>query len=180
MKVRVAGKVAGPVAAVTLLIASALVGVAGAGPTQAAAATCSVRFPVNTWTVDANDQSNYTLDDTGVAVWTGQPTAGVAFLGTLQVTNAGDALDPWKVAWTTPPNTRLLGAGIFNAGLVRRSAYPKDTLWVASPLMNWPTSLPAGGRLTFGFEGVVPDPTITRSQLLTTFALPGRTCTIVS
>jgi len=179
MTVWVSTKIRKSAAAMILLMASSLVAAAAASPARAAASTCTVDFRVSTWTVDADDKPNVDVDGEGNVVWTGEPTVGIGFLGSFTVTNTGDALNPWKAAFETPPATRAVGNGLFSAKLLKRTALPQHTLWVVSPL-GWNANLPTGGTVTFYLQGVVPDPTITRSQLLTTFALPGRTCTNVS
>jgi Cellulose binding domain len=162
--------------AAALLAVSALIGIAAA-PAQAATG-CEVRFRPNTWTVDADDQPNYVWNGTEY-VWNGVPTAGIGFVGDFTVTNTGDPITGWTAMWFNPPATRLVGNGLFNATLVRRLGLTSFTVWmVKAPA--WNADLRSGGTATFGYQGVVPDPTLDPAKLLTTFRLSGRTCTIVS
>jgi hypothetical protein len=177
MNIRNVAKMKRLAAAATLLLASTVGMVAAAGPAQAAP-SCTVRITPNSWTVDANDNSNYYWDSTGHLTWNGRPTAGIGFLDTFEVTNTGDPVHGWTVAFSTPPNTHLVGARVYSATLISSTNSPTGTGWQlgAAP---WNPDLATGGRASFGMQGVVSDPTLTRVAI-SGFSLGAQPCTVLS
>jgi len=167
-------------AAATMLLASTLGGVAAAGPAQAAA-SCTVNYRLaRIFSIDPFSNPTYVPDGHGGLIPTGAPTIGYSFLGTFDMTNLGDALQPWTAAWVTPAATFLTGSGIYNARLTGLMLTDDDTQWqVASPL-QYNNSIPPGGTMSFGFEAKVLSPYVDTSHLISSFSLSGRACTIVS
>jgi len=165
-------------AAAAVLIALTVGGTAAAAPAQAAD-SCTVKFHPLTWTVDAQDNSNYVWDADGNLVWTGQPTVGIGFQGFFDVTNNGAPIDSWSVRWRTPRATHLAGAGVFNATYQGSINILTEVLWLAKAPV-WSTSLATGQHASFGFQGVLRDPAATWSSIVTRFSLSGNACTILN
>jgi len=166
MKIRVAGKVRPFVVTAMLLAGMIGGGVAAAGPAQAAAG-CTVSINVAAWYVDANDQP----------IAYGPRAVGIGYLAIFAVTNTGAALHPWTASLLNPRHSRAV-PGIYGATISRRVWVGPNTAWVVTAA-NYNADLPTGANASFGFRGIIPDPTVDGSNLVGGFALAGRSCTVV-